>query len=652
MESFPDYPAVSIIIPVYNAGDGLRTLLPTILNQEYPGSLEILVADGSTNDETLVLIRQRYPQVRLISNPEHQVSTGINKALAAATGEVVVRCDAYTTFRPDYIRRAVETLRRTGAANVGGQQCPVFTESFIGRAAAIAPGIFLGAGNSRYHLGGAEGPTDTAYLGVFRRDVLEAIGGFDQALLRNQDYVANWRLRQRGETVWFDPELKVAYRPRQSIGNLARQYFDYGRWKCVVVRRYPRSLCLRHLAAPLLTLGLGVSVVGAWAGVPLLLAFPLVYLLALVGEAVRVGISRFEPAAVLLPWVLLTMHLAWGIGFFCPPRPIRKKGRSPIDPSFPAKSMERTLKPSFLDHGRGTSAALMIGEAGIGKQRSDVGNGAACVAETGKRVSAIILTWNSIGKIEPCLDALLQGTRVPDEIVVMDNGSKDQTRAVLVTRFPSVRVIENTTNLGVARARNQGLAAARGTYVLVLDDDTIVHPEALARLVDVLDANPTVAVCGPQLLSTTHEPISMNLTFPTLSHKVRRWGTTVERWNGGPWDNSISGRMREVDYIIGACQLIRRAVFDEVGLYDEHIFYGPEDIDFCLRLGQAGWRIILQPAARVIHAEQRIARSIFSPIGRKHAAGLGYYFWKHRYGLSQSRLYKRLPTFSPVSHSL
>ena len=651
MESFPDHPAVSIIIPVYNAEDGLRTLLPTILNQEYPGSLEILVVDGSINDETVVLMRQHYPQVRLISNPEHLVSTGINKALAAATGEVVVRCDAYTTFRPDYIRRAVETLRRTGAANVGGQQCPVFTESFIGRAVAIALGIFLGVGNSRHHFGGAEGPTDTAYLGVFRRGALEAIGGFDQTLPRNQDYVANWRLRQRGETVWFDPELKVAYRPRQSIWNLARQYFDYGRWKCVVVRRYPRSLHLRHLAAPLLTLGLGVSVVGAWAGVPLLLAFPLVYLLTLVGEAVRVGIRRFEPAAVLLPWVLLTMHLAWGIGFFCPPRLIRKKGRSPIGPSFPAESMERTLKPSFLDHGRGTSADLMIGEAGVGKQRSDVGNGAACVAETGKRVSVIILTWNSVGKIEPCLEALGQGTQVPDEIIVVDNGSKDQTRAVLAMRFPSVRVIENTINLGVARARNQGLAAARGTYVLVLDDDAIMQPEALAQLVAVLDTSPTVALCGPQLLSTTHEPISTSLTFPTLLQKIRRWRTAEQR-NGSPWDNNLSGRMREVDYVIGACQLIRRAALDEVGLYDEHIFYGPEDIDLCLRLRQAGWRIILQPNAQVIHAEQRLARSIFSPIGRKHTSGLGYYFSKHRCGLSQSQLYKRLPTFSPVSHSL
>lgn len=649
MEAIPDYPSVSVIIPTLGDVDGLCVLLPTILDQEYAGSFEILVADGRTDDKTGAFIRQHYPMIRLVSNPEQATSIGINRALAMSTGEVVVRCDAYNRLQPDYIQRAVETLRRTGAASVGGQQCAV-GESFIGRAVAAGQNTFLGVGNSRHRLGGVEGPADTVYLGVFRRKALEAVGGFDPTLLRNQDYVLNWCLRHRGETVWFDPDLKVAYRPRQSIWKLARQYFDYGRWKCVVIRRYPRSVCVRQVVAPLLLLGLAASAVGAWINMSLWAsALPLVYILLLLGETVRIGVRRREPAAVLLPLVLIVMHLSWGAGFFCPPWATRKKGTALMRKPFSGKAMTRTPQHPFPSESR--SAGPPIEPAWPVKQEGASEISAESVAKAGSRLSVMILTWNSVGKIEPCLEALLQGTRVPDEIIVVDNGSKDQTPAVLAMRFPSVRVIENTTNLGVARARNQGLAAARGTYVLVLDDDAIMQPKALAQLVAVLDASPTVALCGPQLLSTTHEPISTNLTFPTLSHKVRRWGR-VERQTGSPWDNSISGRMREVDYVIGACQLIRRAALDEVGLYDEHIFYGPEDIDFCLRLRQAGWRIILQPAARVIHAEQRIARSIFSPIGRKHTAGLGYYFWKHRYGLSQSRLYERLPTFSPVSHSL
>lgn len=292
----------------------------------------------------------------------------------------------------------------------------------------------------------------------------------------------------------------------------------------------------------------------------------------------------------------------------------------------------------------------MIGQTPARGQRSAVANGVASVAEAGREVSVVILTWNSVGKIEPCLESLGRGTQVPDEIIVVDNGSTDQTRAVLAEQFPSVRVIANEHNRGVARARNRGLAVTRGAYLLVLDDDTVVLPDALARLVSVLDTNPTVAVCGPQLVNSACQPVSLDWSFPTLLHKVKRWGET-----GPPNElssgNGMSGGLREVNSIIGACQLIRRAALDEVGLYDEHIFYGPEDIDFCLRLHQAGWQVVCEPAAQVIHAEQRIARSVWSEIGRKHATGLVYYFWKHRYGLSRKRLYAHLPTNSPASRS-
>ncbi len=292
----------------------------------------------------------------------------------------------------------------------------------------------------------------------------------------------------------------------------------------------------------------------------------------------------------------------------------------------------------------------MIGQTPARGQRSAVANGVASVAEAGREVSVVILTWNSVGKIEPCLESLGRGTQVPDEIIVVDNGSTDQTRTVLAEQFPSVRVIANMHNRGVARARNQGLAVARGAYLLVLDDDTVVWPDALARLVSVLDTNPTVAVCGPQLVNSACQPVSLDRSFPTLLQKVKRWGETSPP-NEFSFGNGMSGGLQEVNSVIGACQLIRRTALDEVGLYDEHIFYGPEDIDFCLRLHQAGWQVVCKPAARVIHSEQRIARSVWSAIGRKHAIGLAYYFWKHRYGLSRKQLSARLLTSSPASGS-
>ena len=649
MEKRSSYPSVSVIFPVHDAVDGLSRAVTAVLAQEYPGDVETIIADGSTNGDVASLVR-RYPTVHLVSNPDRTASAGINRALVASTGDIVARCDTQSRFPPGYIQYCVETLKRTGAGNVGGKQHTVGESSFE-RAVAVAQSIPLGVGDSRHRLDGIEGPTDTVYLGVYRREVLEALGGFDPSLLRNQDYALNWHLRRRGETVWYDPKIKITYRPRRSLQALARQYFDYGRWKCVVVWRYPKSIRARHLAAPLLTLGLIASAVEAWGGATLLASvLPLTYLLTLFGEASRAGIRHREPAAVLLPLILPVMHLSWGIGFFCPPRAIWKKRSSPILHSFPEESTARTLEPSFPKREGEGPAGPMIGQTKAGGLPPAVGNGAASVTEAGEGVSVVILTWNSVGSIKSCLDSLLQGTLVPDEIIVVDNGSTDQTRAVLAEQFPAVRVMANVHNRGVARARNQGLAVARGAYLLVLDDDTVVWPDALARLVSVLDTNPTVAVCGPQLLNSACQPVSLDRSFPTLLHKVKRWGETSPP-NEFSFGNGTSGGLQEVNSVIGACQLIRRAALDEVGLYDAHIFYGPEDIDFCLRLHQAGWQVVCEPAARVIHAEQRIARSVWSAIGRKHAAGLVYYFWKHRYGLSRKRLYAHLPTNSPASRS-
>ena len=136
--------------------------------------------------------------------------------------------------------------------NVGGIQRAVGTTPFE-QAVADAMTSRFGTGDATFHYGGAEGPTDTVYLGVFDRAAIEAVGVFDEALVRNQDYELNIRLRQAGGMVWFDPELSVSYRPRGTLRGLARQYFDYGRWKRRVVRRHPRSLRWRQAVPPAVT---------------------------------------------------------------------------------------------------------------------------------------------------------------------------------------------------------------------------------------------------------------------------------------------------------------------------------------------------------------------------------------------------------------
>jgi hypothetical protein len=205
----------------------------------------------------------------------------------------------------------VETLLRTGAVNVGGMQVPV-GETFWERAIAAAMASPLGAGDARYRTGGKEGPAETAYLGVFDREKLEALGGYDPAFARNQDYELNHRIIESGGIVWFDPELKVRYRPRGSLGDLWSQYFQYGQAKKRFARTHPSSLRWRQLAPPLLVIGLLISTVASFVS-PWALAVPASYLASLIVGTTTMP-RRLHSNIGTVP-ALATMHIAWGLGF-------------------------------------------------------------------------------------------------------------------------------------------------------------------------------------------------------------------------------------------------------------------------------------------------------------------------------------------------
>ncbi len=308
------FPSVSILIPARNAEATIEDVLDSLLSQDYKGSIEVIVADGSETAATSELIRRLYPTVKLLANPKRVIGPGIRAAYLEATGEILIRCDAHTIFPPGYVRRAVDTLQRTGAANVGGRQQPVGV-TFFERAVAMAMTTPLGAGAPRYRLGGPEGPASTVYLGAFRRDAWEAVGGVNPNLIRGEDYELNFRLRARGETVWFDPGLVARYRPRSTLPALAWQYFGYGQWKRILILRHSVTPLPRHLAVLLLVLGLAASPVLAAGGASWAAAVPFTYVLALALGSLTVGIRRRSFAALLLPLVLATMHLSWGIGF-------------------------------------------------------------------------------------------------------------------------------------------------------------------------------------------------------------------------------------------------------------------------------------------------------------------------------------------------
>ena len=186
------------------------------------------------------------------------------------------------------------------------------------RAVATAMRSVLGVGASRFHVGGQAGPADTVYLGTFRKDALIAAGGYDERFTRAQDWELNFRLRERGGIVWFDPSLIVTYRPRSTIKALAKQYFEYGRWRRAVVRSHKGSVNYRYLAAPFAVLVNAASIILGFSLSPLFFTPLALYLLTILVGGLALGKSLSEK--IILPSVFATMHMVWGLGFLTSPK--------------------------------------------------------------------------------------------------------------------------------------------------------------------------------------------------------------------------------------------------------------------------------------------------------------------------------------------
>ncbi|MER5862758.1 glycosyltransferase family 2 protein [Kitasatospora sp. NPDC002040] len=322
-----ELPAVSVIMPVLNEERHLRAAVRHILEQEYAGGLEVVIALGPSTDRTdeiAAALAAEDDRVRTVPNPSGRTPAGLNAAIRGSRHPIVVRVDGHGLLTPGYVATAVRLLGEMDAANVGGIM-HAEGETEWEHAVAAAMTSKIGVGNAAFHTGGLAGPAETVYLGVFRREVLERLGGYNEEFVRAQDWELNYRIRQDGGLIWFTPQLKVTYRPRPSVRALAKQYKDYGRWRRVVTRYHKGSVNLRYLAPPAALLGVvGGLVLGA-ALHPAFLVLPGGYLLAILGGSLLEGRKLAGRARVLLPVALATMHLSWGFGFLTSPRKLARK---------------------------------------------------------------------------------------------------------------------------------------------------------------------------------------------------------------------------------------------------------------------------------------------------------------------------------------
>jgi succinoglycan biosynthesis protein ExoA len=335
-----EYPPVSVVMPVRNEERHLAESVRHVLGQDYPGPLELVLAVGPSADRTEPIARDLAaadPRVAVVANPSGRIPAALNAALRTARHQIIARVDGHALLPPGYLRTAVAALAETGAADVGGVMAAEGVTPFQ---QAVAWGMTskAGVGSAAFHTGGGAGPTLSVYLGVYRREAVEQAGGWDEEMLRAEDWELNYRIRARGGLIWFIPEVRVTYRPRGSVRALGAQYFHYGRWRRVIVREHPETASFRYLAPPGAAALTGASLAaglaglaGIAAGAPAAvgwltvgLVIPLIYLAGI--TAVSAALSRGLPAGVRarLPLVLAVMHMCWGTGFLTSPRRLHR----------------------------------------------------------------------------------------------------------------------------------------------------------------------------------------------------------------------------------------------------------------------------------------------------------------------------------------
>jgi succinoglycan biosynthesis protein ExoA len=312
-------------MPVLNEERHLEAVIRRVLDQDYPGELEVIIAVGPSSDRTreiAVALSAVDRRIRVVDNPAGRTPTALNLGIAESQHETIVRVDGHGELTDGYIRRAVELLDETGAANVGGVMDAQGTTPFE-EAVAAAYTTRLGLGGGAFHL--ADSPAaeaETVFLGVFRKAALVAVGGFDESMHRAQDWELNYRLRTSGHKIWFSPELRVTYRPRSTLRALVTQMYETGTWRRELVKRHPETATVRYLAPPLTLIGVLAGTVVGLFGVAFdsrllrggFLA-PAGYLTLITGGSLITTRRMSAAARLRLPLVLAATHLAWGAGF-------------------------------------------------------------------------------------------------------------------------------------------------------------------------------------------------------------------------------------------------------------------------------------------------------------------------------------------------
>lgn len=300
---------ISVIMPVLNEEHHLADAVQSVLDQNFDG--ELLIALGPSTDKTdevAAKLAKADSRIRLVPNPRGLTTVGMNLCIKQAKHDVIVRIDAHSEPASNYISRGIEILEARNADLLGGIMSAK-GKTLFQKSVAWAYNSPFGLGGATYHVGGEEGEAESAYLGIFRKSALERVGGYDESIIRGEDWELAQRIKATGGLVWFSPELSVTYWPRSSWRALAKQFYSTGVWRGDLTKRDLRHTSWRYFIPPVLVISLVFGELIAALGFPIGWAPFVAYFTSII--AVGAFVARLAPA----PLVLATMHLSWGFGF-------------------------------------------------------------------------------------------------------------------------------------------------------------------------------------------------------------------------------------------------------------------------------------------------------------------------------------------------
>jgi glycosyltransferase involved in cell wall biosynthesis len=319
-------PKVSVIVPCYNEQSTIRLLLEALCAQTFSrADMEVIIADGMSTDRTrdvIAAFQKDFPEldIRLVDNTRRTIPSGLNRALEAARGGIIVRLDAHSKPYPNYVEKCVDAHEAGRGDNIGGVwEIQPGASTWSGRSIASAAAHPLGVGDAMYRLAASAAEVDTVPFGSYRRSLIERIGAYNESLLTNEDYEFNARIRKSNGRVWLDPSIRSIYFARPTFLELIRQYWRYGYWKWRMLRIYPGTLRWRQALPPLFVLSLIslalVSLFSPLAGWLLAIELILYFsILLLAGLHAAIKQNQFFFLAGL-PLAVAAMHVSWGSGF-------------------------------------------------------------------------------------------------------------------------------------------------------------------------------------------------------------------------------------------------------------------------------------------------------------------------------------------------